>query len=583
MSVDEEYDSSSYGQDPSKGEVQSDFCRNEQPKPALRAGNLSRSNMRGVDYQVFRSLNYGPEQQAVYSREFAQGAAACCPNGCNEERVRRQPIDQLLAMEESTISRLEKAQLELQCAQMQAAVSIVDDGGQLLCKPIGEANSPRSNDSSGGVTSPRLEGGALEMVSAFDAAPVVLSTSDTMDIEAQSCCEPGLTPVNGDAALYHHRPAPQCADSSFLRSPANNVASPTSTDMRSTILRLNSEARFMFDDVTSDAREESSFFNKSSLPGVASLRRRANTAQSAFSEGAVSKSSSQWNQVNSILRTRDAEDRHDREIESGVWQKPSLKSFAAALKTDFLSSLKAACRWTKGKTDPITSKLAKDSTYAVVTFSSRQAAVAARHCLHDGRGVERWLSVETVPVPPLADAAPCDIITCRGCCRPVTLNLNQNQLMLRRYIALGSLAFIYIFYTIPITYAQSLVAPQSLKQMLPSFHAWLSNSKFLSAEIMQGLVSALLYTSFFALCPVIFKSIANSGSRATSVHEAEKYALKYYWYFMFVTAFVFTGLADAAISIWNHRYVCLPSGVRLLNIVRLILDFMQFQQCGTEY
>ncbi len=47
--------------------------------------------------------------------------------------------------------------------------------------------------------------------------------------------------------------------------------------------------------------------------------------------------------------------------------------------------------------------------------------------------------------------------------------------------------------------------------------------------------------------------IANAGSQATSVQEAEKYALQYYWYFMLVTAFVFTGLADAAIDIWNHR------------------------------
>jgi hypothetical protein len=51
----------------------------------------------------------------------------------------------------------------------------------------------------------------------------------------------------------------------------------------------------------------------------------------------------------------------------------------------------------------------------------------------------------------------------------------------------------------------------------------------------------------------MFKAIANSGSHATSVQEAEKYALKYYWYFMLVTAFCFTGLADAATKIWESR------------------------------
>lgn len=64
----------------------------------------------------------------------------------------------------------------------------------------------------------------------------------------------------------------------------------------------------------------------------------------------------------------------------------------------------------------------------------------------------------------------------------------------------------------------------------------------------------------------MFKAIANSGSHATSVQEAEKYALKYYWYFMFVTAFVFTGLADAAMKIWNNRLVPLWLGQIAIHI-----------------
>eukprot|EP00956_Cyclotella_meneghiniana_P037563 scaffold140672_cov76-Cyclotella_meneghiniana.AAC.3 len=49
--------------------------------------------------------------------------------------------------------------------------------------------------------------------------------------------------------------------------------------------------------------------------------------------------------------------------------------------------------------------------------------------------------------------------------------------------------------------------------------------------------------------------IANAGSQATSVQEAEKYALHYYWYFMLTTAFVFTYFADAAIDLWYHSNV----------------------------
>ncbi len=35
-------------------------------------------------------LSYGPEQTAIYSKEFAMGASKCCPNGCREEKLREQ-------------------------------------------------------------------------------------------------------------------------------------------------------------------------------------------------------------------------------------------------------------------------------------------------------------------------------------------------------------------------------------------------------------------------------------------------------------------------------------------------------------
>lgn len=70
-----------------------------------------------VDYRIFESLDYGPEQQAMYAREMSQ-AAACCPKGCCEGRVRRQPIDKLLDMEKATIDRLKNAQYELQVSSI---------------------------------------------------------------------------------------------------------------------------------------------------------------------------------------------------------------------------------------------------------------------------------------------------------------------------------------------------------------------------------------------------------------------------------------------------------------------------------
>jgi hypothetical protein len=70
--------------------------------------------------------------------------------------------------------------------------------------------------------------------------------------------------------------------------------------------------------------------------------------------------------------------------------------------------------------------------YAVVTFTSRQAAISARQCMADGSGLGRWQEVEDLPIPPLADSAPWDICLCRGCCRPVTLTINDSQKRCRK-------------------------------------------------------------------------------------------------------------------------------------------------------
>jgi hypothetical protein len=90
---------------------------------------------------------------------------------------------------------------------------------------------------------------------------------------------------------------------------------------------------------------------------------------------------------------------------------------------------------------------------------------------------------------------------------------------------------------------------------MPGLFEFFSNTAFLSVDLISGMISGLLYTTFFALCPVMFKMIANAGSRATSVQEAEKYALHYYWYFMLTTAFVFTvrAFADCLCLVFRDR------------------------------
>lgn len=55
------------------------------------------------------------------------------------------------------------------------------------------------------------------------------------------------------------------------------------------------------------------------------------------------------------------------------------------------------------------------NSYCVVTFTSRQAAVAARQCLADGKGNKRWKQIQNIPMYPLADAPPLKPFFCRGC------------------------------------------------------------------------------------------------------------------------------------------------------------------------
>lgn len=255
--------------------------------------------------------------------------------------------------------------------------------------------------------------------------------------------------------------------------------------------------------------------------------------------------SEQWARVERIITDGDSDKK--RTAYTGVWKLPRFQNLGIRL----FNQTVIFTNWARSKTTDIVDDLARDSTYAVVTFTSRQAAVAARHCLADGRGANRWNALSNVPIPPLADAAPFDFKTCRGCCRPVTLSVNDKQKMLRRYTALLLLATIYVFYTVPLTAAAGLASPDNLTEIFPRLGDLVDNNVFFN-KILSGIVPALLFTLFFALCPIMFKGIANYGSNAVSVNNAEYYALQYYWWFMVVTAFSGSSLVTMVLNAFNE-------------------------------
>ena len=114
-----------------------------------------------------------------------------------------------------------------------------------------------------------------------------------------------------------------------------------------------------------------------------------------------------------------------RKVGSGKWR--SIGSYIQRSKRH-LTSLRRVVN----ETHSFVNKATERSTYAVVTFSSRQAAIAARQCLADGSGWDRWKEVEDIPVPPLADGPAFNLLYCKGICKPVTLTLNDNHKKYRR-------------------------------------------------------------------------------------------------------------------------------------------------------
>jgi len=95
----------------------------------------------------------------------------------------------------------------------------------------------------------------------------------------------------------------------------------------------------------------------------------------------------------------------------------------------------------------------------------------------------------------------------------------------------------YIFYTIPLTYVASQVDPETIAYLWPD-HKELSRTFGVNfPELISGITSSIVWSMFFMLCPQVFKLIAYFGSKATSLAQAERRALQYFWWFMVITAF----------------------------------------------
>lgn len=517
-----------------------------------------------VESHIFEAMHFGPEQTAVYSREFAQSAAPCCPNGCFEGRIRNASIDDLLEMERYAASQLHKANLELREARSRAtrahAEFPIEDAAEL--EPVGSVNpilpdslppSERSklrrNVSLEKAKMPsdlHLESelyqktavsfGSADGKTRLRPKPIVAKAQPSSELKADyELRTKRKTTEREDGSPRNSKPPPM---KSIHEVPNDSNVHPCRTDWKSPPHDLVDQMTFGHNEL----------------------------------KGRTSAQVAPWEKVQSIvseMRTSSSEgsgrNRHVRgnRMPSGVWEWPTFLSLFGQTK----EKASTITTWAKKQSAAAIDDISRESTYAVITFTSRQAAVAARQCLADGRAADRWVSLASIPIPPLADAASCDLLVCRNCCRPVTLSINDRQKNVRNYAALAMLAAIYSLYTIPLTLASTLLDPSNLQEVFPILAEWSDRDKFGVTKLISGLLSALIWTTFFALCPIMFKSIANFGSKATSVAQAEFKALQYFWWFMVLTAFTGQLLAQMVLYGFNDG---LQFGTEFTSILRAV-------------
>ncbi len=72
----------------------------------------------------------------------------------------------------------------------------------------------------------------------------------------------------------------------------------------------------------------------------------------------------------------------------------------------------------------------------------------------------------------------------------------------------------------------------------------LSDRGSLFYRLLAGVSSGFLFTIFFSFLPNLFKAVAFYEGTSSSMERAERKALLFYWYFMLVTAFTGSALAN---------------------------------------
>lgn len=354
------------------------------------------------------------EQTAVYSREFAQAAFGCCPLGRHEHKDRRiQDIKALKKLENEALHQLMDAHHNLLHARKRATANAFPGTNTRL------ASVEKRHTTLNVQTIPGRFAGKLHHRKYHG------STGNNSESYRESI----FLDNEGKAHWYHKK-----THHSFLSngSPYGDAHHLTSCP---------EDCINWCNPLGAIPRTSTDSSSKSSTKSEKWKRAEGILLTSTIATAAGSESTNMARNLSSLTIPKPAN--NYPLLDDGVWEIPA--DFLRSVKKNLLRLSAGILNWFIELRD-VNKDWESKSAFAVVTFTSRQAALAARHCLTDGRGQNQWITYESLPLPPLADKAPCDIITCRNCCRPVTVTLGKNDVLARSCLSWTLLCLIYCFY-----------------------------------------------------------------------------------------------------------------------------------------
>mmetsp|Transcript_11058 Transcript_11058/g.28047 ORF Transcript_11058/g.28047 Transcript_11058/m.28047 type:complete len:1293 (+) Transcript_11058:181-4059(+) len=181
-------------------------------------------------------------------------------------------------------------------------------------------------------------------------------------------------------------------------------------------------------------------------------------------------------------------------------------------------------------------------SYAVVTFTTRHAAVIARQCLADGAPQNHWKNVDDMPFYPLADAPSWEIT------RPVTPTISYASKKFRQRIA----SIVTVVFTIVNVYVVQWINRIFLN---PNLFSAVFGIPYETAESWSTTASGFTQTLLFSVSSYLFEILANIEGSATSEGKSEQKALIYFWYFYFITRYMGQIVWGIAVKFWEGSSV----------------------------